>query len=275
MGLRVNTNISSLNAQNNLERVTNRLGASYRKLSTGLRITTAADDAAGLAISERLRAQVRSLGQAKRNANDGISLVQTAEGALSETSSILTRMRELAIQANNGTMSDGDRTTLNEEFSALISEIGRIAQATEFNNIKLLDGSASNMSFQIGFGTTSGVDTIGVSVSPALTTSLAIQSLSLASSGSPSAAIAAIDTAINTVSSLRGSLGAVQNRLTSTISNLGIQVENLSAAESRIRDVDVARETADLTRNSILQQAATAMLGQANLSQQGALSLIG
>ena len=275
MGLRVNTNVSSLNAQNNLAQISGRLGASYRRLSTGLRITTAADDAAGLAISERLRSQIRSLDQAGRNANDGISLVQTAEGALSESSNILSRMRELAIQANNGTMSDSDKATLNEEFSALISEINRIASATEFNNIKLLDGSASNLSFHIGFGTTGGVDTIGVSVSPALSTSLAVQSLNISSTGSPSAAIAAIDTAINTVSSLRGSLGAVQNRLTSTIANLATQSENLSAAESRIRDVDVAAETANLTRNSILQQAAISVLGQANVSQQGALSLLG
>ena len=275
MGLRVNTNIPSINAQRNLEAITGRLGSSYRRLSTGLRITTAADDAAGLAISERLRSQVRSLQQAKRNANDGISLVQTAEGALSESSNILVRMRELAIQSANGTTSDSDKATLNEEFSALISEINRIANATEFNQIKLLDGSASNLSFQIGFGTTAGIDTIGVSVSAALSTSLSLQSLSIASSGSVSAALTTIDSAINRLSSMRGSLGAVQNRLQSTIANLGTQVENLSAAESRIRDVDVAEETATLTRNTILQQAATAMLGQANLLPQAALSLIG
>ncbi len=274
MGLRVNTNIASLNAQRNLEHVTTRLNSNYRRLSTGLRITTAADDAAGLAISERLRAQVRSLGQAKRNANDGISLVQTAEGALNEASSILIRMRELAIQANNGTISDSDRKTLNEEFSALIGEINRIARSTQFNNINLLDGSSSNMTFQVGFGITGGIDTIGVSLSPALSTTLGINALNISSTGSPSAAIASIDTAINTVSSLRGSLGAVQNRLASTISNIGVAVENLSAAESRIRDVDVASETASLTRNSILQQAAISILAQANISPQAALSLL-
>ena len=275
MGLRVNTNIASINAQRNLQSVTNRLGGNYRRLSTGLRITSAADDAAGLAISERLRAQVRSLNQAKRNANDGISLVQTAEGSLNEVSSILVRMRELAIQANNGTVSDNDKKTLNEEFTSLVSEVNRIAKSTEFNNIKLLDGSSTSLSFQIGFGVTGGTDTIGISLSPALTTSLGLDTLSINSSGSPSASIAAIDTAINSVSSLRGTLGAAQNRLSSTISNLGVAVENLSAANSRIRDVDVANETAQLTRNSILQQAAISVLSQANSSPQGALQLLG
>ncbi len=274
MGLRVNTNIASINAQRSLEAITGRLNGSYRKLSTGLRITTAADDAAGLAISERLRAQVRSLDQAKRNANDGISLVQTAEGSLNEVSSILTRMRELAIQANNGTVSDSDQKTLNEEFSALINEVNRIARSTQFNNINLLDGSSSNMTFQVGFGTTGGIDTIGVSLSPALSTTLGINALDISSAGNPSAAIASIDTAINTVSSLRGTLGAAQNRLSSTISNLGVASENLSAAESRIRDVDVAAETASLTRNSILQQAAISVLAQANVGPQSALALL-
>ena len=273
MGLRVNTNVASLNAQRNLESVTKRLSTNFRRLSTGLRITTAADDAAGLAISERLRSQVKSLSQAKRNANDGISLVQTAEGALDESSSILSRMRELAIQANNGTVSSKDKTTLNEEFGQLVAEVNRIAQSTEFNGINLLDGGASNVNFQVGFGVTGGVDTIGVSISSALSTTLGIDSLNISTGAS--AAIAAIDTAIDTVSSQRGGLGAIQNRLSSTISNLGVTVENLSAAESRIRDVDVASETAALTRNSILQQAATSVLAQANIAPQSALSLIG
>ena len=202
MGLRVNTNIASMNAQRNLSKVTNSLNKSYRKLSTGLRITSASDDAAGLAASERLRSQIRSLDQAKRNANDGISLVQTAEGSLEEVNNLMSRMRELAIQANNGTVSDTDKKTLNEEFTSLVSEVNRIAKSTEFNNIKLLDGSSSNLTFQVGFGTTGGTDTIGVSLSPALTTSLGLSDLSINSSGNPSASIAAIDTAINTVSSI-------------------------------------------------------------------------
>ena len=275
MGLRVNTNIASINAQRNLADITGRLNSSYRRLSTGLRITTAADDAAGLAISERLRSQIRSLDQAKRNANDGISLVQTAEGALNETSNILTRMRELAIQASNGSVSNADKNTLNEEFSALVNEINRIARGTEFNGINLLDGTSSSLSFQVGFGTTTGIDTIAVSLSPALSTTLSLQSLDIGSSGTPSTAISTIDTAIDTVSSLRGSLGAVQNRLSSTVSNLGSGIENLSAAASRIRDVDVASETAELTRNTILQQASISILAQANISSQGALALLG
>jgi flagellin len=275
MGLRVNTNVASINAQRNLSNVTERLSTNYRRLSTGLRISTAADDAAGLAISERLRSQVRSLEQAKRNANDGISMVQTAEGALNEVSSILTRLRELAIQSANGSVSNQDRDTLDEEFQSLINEINRIGSSTEFNGIKLLDGSSSSVNFQVGFGTTSGIDTIGITLSAALSTSLSLQSLDIGSGGTTSTAITNIDAAINSVSSLRGSLGAVQNRLGSTINNLAIQVENLSAAESRIRDVDVAYESAQLTRNSILQQASISILAQANAQPQAALTLLG
>ena len=274
MGLRVNTNVTSINAQRNLSTVTDRLSTNYRRLSTGLRISTASDDAAGLAISERLRSQVRSLEQGKRNANDGISLVQTAEGALNEVSSILTRLRELSIQSSNGSVSNQDKDTLNEEFKSLVSEVNRIGRSTEFNGVKLLDGSASSVSFQIGFGTTSGIDTLAVSLAAALSTSLSLNSLDIGSAGTTTTAITNIDAAINTVSSLRGSLGAAQNRLGSTINNLGVQVENLSAAESRIRDVDVAYETAQLTRNNILQSAAISVLSQANAQPQSALQLL-
>jgi flagellin len=267
MGLRVNTNVTSINAQRNLSTVTERLSGNFRRLSTGLRISTAADDAAGLAISERLRSQVRSLEQAKRNANDGISFVQTAEGALNEVSSILTRLRELAIQSANGSVSNKDRDTLDEEFQSLVSEVNRIGTSTEFNGI-------STVSFQVGFGTTAGVDTLNITLQPALTTTLSLNSLDIGSGGSTTTAITNIDTAINTVSGLRGTLGAIQNRLGSTINNLAIQVENLSAAESRIRDVDVAYETAQLTRNSILQQASIAVLSQANSQPQSALQLL-
>ena len=275
MGLRVNTNVTSINAQRNLASVTDRLSTNFRRLSTGLRISTAADDAAGLAISERLRSQVRSLDQAKRNANDGISLVQTAEGALNEVNSVLTRLRELSIQAANGSVSNQDKDTLNEEFTSLVDEIDRIAQSTEFNGINLLDGSSASVSFQVGYGTTAGVDTLDVTLQAADETALGLDSLDISSTGNTSTAIAAIDTAINTVSSLRGSLGAAQNRLGSTINNLAIQTENLSAAESRIRDVDVAYETAQLTRNSILQQASISILAQANAQPQAALALLG
>ena len=275
MGLRVNTNTASINAQRNLAGVSTKLGGNFRRLSTGLRISTAADDAAGLAISERLRSQIRSVDQAKRNANDGISLVQTAEGALNEVSSILVRLRELAIQSSNGSVSDQDKSTLNEEFSSLVAEVNRIGASTEFNGIKLLDGSSSSVSFQVGFGTTAGIDTISVSLSPSLSTSLSLDSLDIGSTGSTTTAITNIDSAINSISSLRGSLGAVQNRLGSTINNLAITSENLSAAESRIRDVDVAYETAQLTRNSILQQASISVLSQANSLPQSALRLLG
>jgi flagellin len=275
MGLRVNTNSASINAQRNLSSVTDKLGGSFRRLSTGLRISTASDDAAGLAISERLRSQIRSLDQAKRNANDGISLVQTAEGALNEVSSILTRLRELAIQSSNGSVSNQDKETLDEEFRSLVSEVNRIGRSTEFSGIKLLDGSSSSVSFQVGFGTRAGIDTLAVTLSAALSTTLALQSLDIGSGGATTTAITNIDAAINTISSLRGSLGAVQNRLGSTINNLAIQVENLSAAESRIRDVDVAYETAQLTRNNILQQASLSVLGQANAQPQSALQLLG
>ena len=274
MGLRVNTNVTSINAQRNLASVTDRLSGNFRRLSTGLRISSAADDAAGLAISERLRSQVRSLEQAKRNANDGISMVQTAEGALNEVSSILTRLRELAVQSANGSVSNQDRNTLNEEFTSLVNEVDRIGRSTEFNGIKLLDGSSSAVSFQVGFGTTATIDTLSVSLAASLSTSLALSSLDIGSGGSTSTAITNIDSAINSVSSLRGSLGAIQNRLGSTINNLAIQTENLSSAESRIRDVDVAYETAQLTRNSILQQASISILSQANAQPQSALRLL-
>ena len=274
MGLRVNTNVASINAQRNLSNVNDQLAVNFRRLSTGLRIATAADDAAGLAISERLRSQVRSLEQAKRNSNDGISLIQTGEGSLNEVSGILVRLRELAIQASNGTVSGADKDTLNTEFSTLISEINRIGAATAFNGIHLLDGSASTISFQVGLGTNSSIDQIQISLTPALSTSLSLSSLDIGSQGSTSLAIANVDLAINSVSALRGRLGAAQNRLQSTVNNIASTAENLAAAESRIRDVDVAYETAQLTRNQILQQASISVLSQANALPQAALNLL-
>jgi len=274
MGLRVNSNIASLNAQRSLATTTERLQANYRRLSTGLRISTASDDAAGLAISERFRAQIRSTNQAIRNAQDGISLTQTGEGALNEVSSILIRMRELSIQAANGTVSEDDRATLNQEFSDLINEIDRIAQSTTFNGVKLLDGTGSTLTFQVGTGTTAGIDTIQLSTSDTLASTLGLSALDIGSGGAPTTAVSVLDGAINAVSRVRGQFGAAQNRLTTTIANLQIQSENLSAAESRIRDVDVAVETSALTRNSILQQAAISILSQANTQPQAALQLL-
>ena len=274
MGLRINTNIASINAQRNVARVTGRLGANYSRLSTGLRISTAADDAAGLAISERLRSQVRSLAQAERNSFDAISMVQVGEGALNEVNNILSRLRELAIQSANGAASGSDRDTIQEEFKALVSEVDRIALSTEFNGIRLLDGSSSVTSFQVGINSVAGIDSLQVSLLPALATTLSLATLDVGSVGNTSLAIAQVDFAINAVSSLRGRFGALQNRLSSTIANVGVARESLQAAESRIRDVDVAYETAQLTRNSILQQAAVAILGQANQQPQIALSLL-
>ncbi|MBP8301422.1 MAG: flagellin FliC [Planctomycetes bacterium] len=275
MGLRINTNIASLNAQRNLATITDRLAVHYKRLSTGLRITSAADDAAGLAISERLRAQVRSLDQAKRNAQDGISLVQTGEGALNEVGDILIRLRELAVQASNGSVSSQDRTTLNDEFQQLVQEVDRIGRASQFNGIHLLDGSSSSVSFQIGLGITSGVDTLTAGLSPVLATSLGLDVLGVTNVGSATSSLTALDSAINNLSRVRGSFGAMQNRLEHTINYLGVQAENLSAAESRIRDVDIAKETAELARDQILQQAAIAVLAQANSQPQLMLRLLG
>ncbi|MHC5062815.1 MAG: flagellin N-terminal helical domain-containing protein [Planctomycetota bacterium] len=274
MGLRVNTNIASLNAQRNLATTTESLQGNFRRLSTGLRIATAADDAAGLAISERFRAQIRSTNQAVRNALDGISMTQTGEGALNEVSNILIRLRELSMQSANGTVSGADMDTLNREFQDLVSEIDRIAASTSFNGVNLLDGTGSTISFQVGIGSTSGVDTIDISTSNALSTTLGLATLSIDAGGDPGAALAGIDSAINAVSQIRGTFGAIQNRLTTTISNLRIQAENQSASESRIRDIDVAFETANLTKNSILQQASISILAQANAQPQNALQLL-
>ena len=272
MGLRVNTNVSSLTAQRNLAAVTGRLQGNFARLSSGLRIATAADDAAGLGISERMRSQIRSYGVAGRNAQDGISLTQTAEGALGEVSNNLTRMRELAVQAANGTLTTTDRATLDTEFQSLITEIDRVASDTSFNGVTLLDGTTSSLSIQVGVN--SG-DTIAVNLASSTAASLGISSLAVTSTALASAALATIDTAINTVSTNRGDLGATQNRLNSVIASISNARENLSAAESRIRDVDVAAETADLTRNSIMQQAAVSVLAQANVQPQLALNLLG
>lgn len=271
MGLRVNTNLFSLNAQRNLSDVSERLSGNFSRLSSGLRIASASDDAAGLGISERLRAQVRSLNQAGRNTQDGISLVQTAEGALGEVNSNLVRARELAVQAANGTLSTGDRASLNTEFSAIVTEINRVAGETNFNGNALLNTTGA-VNIQIGID--SG-NTIAVSRVDTTASTLGIGSSSLTSASAASTAIGALDTAIDSVTTARGSLGAVQNTLQSVSRSIAATSENLSAAESRIRDVDVALETADLTRNSILQQASLSVLSQANVQPQLALSLIG
>jgi flagellin len=271
MGLRVNTNVAALTSQRNLGAVSSRLQGNFARLSSGLRIATAADDAAGLGISERMRGQIRSLTVASRNAQDGVSMAQTAEGALQEVSNNLTRMRELAVQASNGTLTTADRSTLNTEFQALVTEVNRVASQTTFNGVNLLDGSTTSLNIQVGRD--SG-ETIALSLSDTTSTGLSIGSLSVSSSANASTALAAIDTAIDTVTTTRGTLGAQMNRLTSAISSILNTRDNLSAAESRIRDVDVATETSDLTRNSILQQAAISVLSQANVQPQLALRLL-
>jgi flagellin len=274
MGLRVNTNLFSLTAQNNLSNVSSRLGGNFARLSSGLRIATASDDAAGLGISERMRAQIRSLHQAGRNASDGVSLVQTAEGSLGEVSANLVRMRELAVQASNGTLNSGDRAVLDAEFQDLLGEIDRVAVQTTFNGVNLFDGSTASLDLQVG--TESG-ETITITLEDSTAGGLGLSSATfdITTASNASAALDTIDSAIDTVSAFRGDLGGVQNRLNSVVRSISSTAENLSAAESRIRDVDIALETADLTRNTILQQAALSVLAQANVQPQLALSLLG
>ena len=273
MGLRVNTNIISLSAQRHLATVTGRLEGNYQRMASGLRIASASDDPAGLGISERMRAQLKSLAQASRNGQDGISLVQTAEGALNEVNNNLSRMRELAVEAASGTLNTGDRTTLDAEFSALVEEIDRIADTTKFNGINLLNDGTGSLDIQIG--TESG-ETITIILVDTTDAGLGLTggSFDLTTITNASDALATIDTAITSITGTRGDLGPAQNRLQSAIRSLSNAEQNLAAAESRIRDVDIAKETADLTRNTILQQAAVSVLSQANLQPQIALSLL-
>ncbi len=273
MGLRVNTNVASINAQRNLVNTTVQLNRSLERLSSGLRINRAADDAAGLAISERFRAEIRGLAQAQRNANDGVSLLQVAEGALNETSGILIRLRELAVQSANGTLGAGERTVLNDEFQTLLGEISRVANVTEFNGTALLNAGAGSVTFQVGIQNT-GFDQITVTGVDATATGIGIDALEITSAGAAGTALAFLDSGINQITSLRAQFGTAQNRLESTIRSLSVAVENASAAESRIRDVDVASETASLTRFQVLQQAGIAVLAQANVSTQSALALL-
>ena len=272
MGLRVNNNIAAFNAYRNLNVTDGAMSKSLEKLSSGLRINRAADDAAGLAISEGLRSQIGGLKAAVRNAQDGISVVQTAEGALTETHSILQRMRDLAVQASNdGALSDTDKAKADEEFQALAKELDDIAGKTTFNGTKLLDGSYSSKSFQVG---SNAGETLEVTVGNMSASALGASG-SISSAAGASAAITAINTAIGSVSTERSKLGAVQNRLEHKINNLNATVENLAASESRIRDTDMALEMVSFTRSQILSQAGTAMLAQANQGSQGVLQLLG
>lgn len=267
----INHNISALNAHRQLGANQGATQSSLEKLSSGLRINRAGDDAAGLAISEKMRGQIRGLEMASKNAQDGVSLIQTAEGALNETHAILQRMRELAVQSANDTNTDDDRAELQKEIEALNAEVSRISTDTEFNTQKLLDGTFTGKSIQIGANTG---QTLSVTISTMGATALGINALTVSSQTGANSAIALLDSAISTVSSQRSSLGAIQNRLEHTINNLGTTAENLTAAESRIRDVDMAKEMMDFTKNNILSQAAQAMLAQANQQPQGVLQLL-
>jgi flagellin len=274
MSISVRTNVSSLVAQGNLAKTSAELSKSISRLSSGLRIQSAADDAAGLAISEDFKASIRSLNQAKRNANDGVSLIQTADGSLKEVSGLLTRMRELAVQSRNGTYNTSQRGFLMDEFDQLRSEIDRIVNTTEFNGVSLLDGDqASGLSFQVGMGT-SGDDRLTISIATSGASALGLSSSTISSTGGADSAITALDDAIEDISTRRATLGAMQNRLATTMSNLETYATNLAAANSRIIDVDVAEETANLTKSQILMQAGTAMLAQANQGPSVALSLL-
>ena len=284
MPIRIFNNITSINAQNLLGQNNNRLSNSVERISSGLRINKAADDAAGLAISEGLRSDIRTLRQAVRNSNDGVSLINIAEGALNEQGGMLIRLRELASQAATGTTGSTERATIQLEFNALRNEIDRITHTTRFNDQNLIDGSlassvssANQIFIQVGIDNNANsrinlneqLDLTAITVS-----ALSIDSLSVTSASGALDALDAINTAIGSVTATRGQVGSVQNRLVRTISNLNISVENLQAAESQIRDADIAEEVALLTRNQIMVQASTAMVGQANLIPQSVLQLL-
>ncbi|MEE2986714.1 MAG: flagellin [Nitrospinota bacterium] len=284
MPIRIFNNIPSLNAQRILGINSERLAKSVERISSGIRINRGADDAAGLAISEALRSDIRTLRQAVRNANDGISLINVTEGALNEQAGILIRLREMASQAASGTVGSTERQTIQLEFTALRNEIDRIAATTEFNGQKLVDGSlasgvssSAHLLIQVGLDSTAdsriNLNT-QIDLASVTSTILAIDTLSVTSAGNALSALDIVNTAITTVTQGRGKVGAVQNRLVRTIANLSITVENLTAAESAIRDADIAEEVALLTRNQILVQAATAMVGQANLIPQSVLQLL-
>lgn len=271
MGLRINTNVAALNATRVLNRSTSSLNRSLERLSSGLRINRASDDAAGLAIAEGFSSMIRGSVVAIRNSQDGVNLAQTAEGALSETTNILQRIRELAVQAANGTQSDTNRAALNNEVTQLLAQIDDIAYDTEFNGVRVLS-SAQTVTLQTG---ARGGQTLAVGVSGASTRDLGISSVTVSTMAGAVSALSTIDRALQSVTTLRSTMGAVQNRLEFTINSLAIQQENMSASESAIRDADIASETISFTRNQILVSAGTAVLAQANIVPQTALQLLG
>jgi flagellin len=275
MGLRIYNNVEAQNAHRQLQATNGKLSDTMERLSSGLRINRAADDAAGLAVSEEMRTQIRGMKVASRNALDGVSLVQVADGALSGVNEALQRIRDLAVQAANGTLTDLQRGNLDQEVQSIIAEMARVASDTEFNGVKILSGSvataASAITLQVG---ANGSQVIAFTVATMTASDLGISGLSVSTAASATSAIASIDAAIRTVNSQRASMGAIQNRLEQTISRLELTSENLQAAESRIRDADMASEMIDYTRNQILQQSGTAMLAQANQAPQSILQLL-
>lgn len=276
MGLRISTNVAAINTQRNLANSQRMMLSSSAQLASGSRINKAADDAAGLAISETMRGQIRSAIQARRNANDGISLVQTAEGGLGEVSNILIRMRELGIQAASDTLGDNERALVQTEIAQLKDEVNRIAKSTRWNSTNLLDGSSPTFDFQIGiFSTENDKITFDASKNTATLDALGIQDIDYSTRDGARGSINTIEQAQQGVNAMRANLGALQNRMTSTVDTLAITEENLAAANSRIRDTDVAQATSEMTRNQVLLQAGTATLAQANQSTQLALKLIG
>ncbi|OFZ22796.1 MAG: flagellin [Bdellovibrionales bacterium GWB1_55_8] len=277
MGLRINTNVQSLAAQRNLGVNNAAQKASLEKMASGSRITRAADDAAGLAISEKMRGTIRSVRQDVRNANDGISMIQTAEGGMNEVGNILIRFRELSIQAASDTIGQSERGFIDKEVQQLRQEVDRIAASTQFNGHKLLSGEGDALEFQVGVGNDAALDRFTFDPSKTNVTAdrLGLGSISVADKASAQENLTSVDEAIKTLSENRAELGALQNRLQSTVSNLTVYDENLSAAKSRIYDVDMASETAELTKTNILSQAGTSVLSQANQNNMLALKLIG
>lgn len=269
------SNPTSLGAQKHFVNTQKALGRSIGRLSSGLRIRSAADDAAGMGISSVMVADMRSIGQAQRNASDAISMIQIAEGAMSEQAGIMSRLRELAVQSANGALSANERAFIEVEHQQLVAEVQRIAVGTEFNSFEMLGADAGSYAMQVGKDAVGGVDTIDVVFAPTHTNALGVNAMDLSTVGGAQTALGTIDAAITALSTARADVGAFQNRLEVTVSNLRVEEENLTAANSRIRDVDMARETADLTRNQIMSQAGTAMLAQANQLPSAALQLLG
>ena len=273
MSLVVQSNVASMFAQSQLNKTQSSLAKNFQKLSSGFRINDASDDAAGLGISKSMNAQVKSMGVAERNTNDGISMVQTADGAADQLHEILTRMRELAVQASNGGLGTNDLTNLDTEFQANLQEIDRIATSTKFNGQNLLSGSAAAVNFQVGIGT-AGTDRIAVSFGGADSTGLGVNGATVTSFANAQTSITNIDTAIQNLSTVREGFGSAMNRLNYAANNLQASQTNLSSAMSRIRDVDIAKETADMSKNQVLSQAGASILAQANQTPQTAMQLL-